>query len=134
MLLTPLTYAQYIAQAASPGSTLAPIDTFHGSRPRAATCMTLQCTCICYCINSSDDPSPGGRRDFNNTVQTISFPPNSGVGAERIAHFPVIDDIIDEDPEAFIIVLDVDSSTAVDVAFTTGLRTALGRINDDDRK
>ena len=56
------------------------------------------------------------------------------MGTERIVHFPVYDDIIDEDPEAFIIVLDVDSSTAVDVAFTTGLRTALGRINDDDRK
>ena len=56
------------------------------------------------------------------------------MGAERIVHFPIIDDIIDEDPEGIIIVLDVDTSTAVDVAFATGLRTALGRINDDDRK
>ena len=91
-------------------------------------------TCICYCIYSSDDPNPGGRRDFNNTVRTVSFLPNSGVGAERIVNFPVYDDVIDEDPEGFIIVLNVDSSTAVDVAFNPELRTALGRINDDDRK
>ena len=92
-------------------------------------------TWICYCINSSDDPNPGGRRDFNNTVRTVTFLPNSGAGAEQIVRFPVYDDDIDEDPEGFIIVLDVDSMrTNVDVAFTNGLRTALGRINDDDRK
>ena len=62
------------------------------------------------------------------------FPSNSGAGAERRVDFPVFDDTVDEDPEGFIIVLDVDSNlTNVTVAFTPNLRTTLGRINDDDR-
>ena len=36
LLLTPLTYAQYIARSNQPGSTLASIDLFHGSRPSNA--------------------------------------------------------------------------------------------------
>ena len=41
LLLTPLTYAQYIARSTQPGSTLAPIDLFHGSRPSNAHCKYL---------------------------------------------------------------------------------------------
>ena len=37
LLLTPLTYAQYIARAAT-DPTLAPIDTYHSSRPVNAIC------------------------------------------------------------------------------------------------
>ena len=74
------------------------------------------------------------RQDFNNSVRHVFFPANSGVGAERRVDFPVFDDVIDEDPEGFIIVLDVDRNlTDVAVAFTPNLRTTLGRINDDDR-
>ena len=84
-------------------------------------------------IFTSDIPS--GRQDFDNTVRNVTFNPNSGVGTEMVVNFPVIDDIINEDPEGFIIVLDVDMArTAVDVAFTSNLRTTLGRINDDDRE
>ena len=64
------------------------------------------------------------------------FPANSGVGpdAERRVDFPVFDDVVDEDPEGFIMVLDVDRNlTDVAVAFTPNLRTTLGRIKDDDR-
>ena len=62
------------------------------------------------------------------------FPANSGVGAERRVDFPVLDDVVDEDPEGFIIVLDVDRNlTNVNVFFTPNLQTTVGRINDDDR-
>ena len=62
------------------------------------------------------------------------FPANSGVGAERRVDFPVFDDVVDEDPEGFIIVLDVDRNlTNVNVFFTPNLQTTVGRINDDDR-
>ena len=74
------------------------------------------------------------RQDFNNSVQRVFFPANSGVGEERRVDFPVFDDVVDEDPEGFIIVLDVDRHrTDVNVAFTPNLRTTLGRIIDDDR-
>ena len=36
LLLTPLTYAQYIAHSNQSGSTLAPIDQYHGVRPSNA--------------------------------------------------------------------------------------------------
>ena len=38
LLLTPLTYAQYIACSNQPGSILAPIDQYHHSRPSNASC------------------------------------------------------------------------------------------------
>ena len=47
LLLTPLTYAQYIARSNQPGSTLAPIDQFHGSRPSNAHCKELKNICDC---------------------------------------------------------------------------------------
>ena len=149
LLLTPLTYAQYIARSNQPGSTLAPIDQFHGSRPSNAhrkelkLCVTAKlktCSCIlCVVIYNwygfpfSDEDD---RQDFNNSVRSVVFPANSGVGpgAERRVDFPVFDDLVDEDPEGFIIVLDVDRNlTDVAVVFTPNLRTTLGRISDDDR-
>ena len=36
--LTPYTYAQYTQRQGQPGSSLAPLDEFHGSRPDAAEC------------------------------------------------------------------------------------------------
>ena len=73
------------------------------------------------------------RQDFNNSVQCVFFPANSGVGAERRVDFPVFDDVADEDPEGFIIVLDVDRNlTNVNVFFTPYLQTTRGLINDDD--
>ena len=36
--LTPLTYDQYMQRASQPGSDLASLDTYHGSRPDAAEC------------------------------------------------------------------------------------------------
>ena len=46
LLLTPLTYAQYIARSNQPNSTLPPIDQYHHSRPSNAHCkeMTYLCT------------------------------------------------------------------------------------------
>ena len=62
------------------------------------------------------------------------FPANSGVDTQRRVDFPVFDDVVDEDPEGFIIVLDVDRNlTDVAVTFTPNLRTTLCKINDDDR-
>ena len=73
------------------------------------------------------------RQDFNNSVRRVFFPANSGVGAERRVDFPVFDDVADEDPEGFIIVLDVDRNlTNVNVFFTPYLQTTRGLINDDD--
>ena len=84
---------------------------------------------VCLPFTDEDD-----RHDFNNSVQSVVFPANSGVDAERRVDFPVFDDVADEDPEGFIIVLDVDRNlTDVAVAFTPNLRTTLGRIKDDDR-
>ena len=147
LLLTPLTYAQYIARSNQPGSTLAPIDQFHGSRPSNAhrkelkifvTALKAACMCCDYIIKllwcgfpfaDEDD-----RQDFNNSVRRVFFPANSGVGETRHVDFPVFDDVVDEDPEGFIIVLDVDRNlTDFAVAFTPNLRTTLGRIKDDDR-
>ena len=151
LLLTPLTYAQYIAHSNQPRSTLAPIDQFHGSRPSNAHCKELKlfvtaqlktCSCtlccdynniiiIMVCLPFTDEDD---RHDFNNSVQSVVFPANSGVDAERRVDFPVFDDVADEDPEGFIIVLDVDRNlTDFAVAFTPNLRTTLGRIKDDDR-
>ena len=74
------------------------------------------------------------RQDFNNSIQRVFFPANSGVDTHRFVDFPVFDDVIDEDPEGFIIVLDVDwTLTTARVSFTPNLRTTLGRIFDDDR-
>ena len=74
------------------------------------------------------------RQDFNNSVQRVLFLAGSGVNAEEYVDFPVFNDAVDEDPEGFIIVLDVDRNlTDVAVAFTRNLRTTLGRINDEDR-
>ena len=39
LLLTPLTYDQYTQRASQPGSDLASLDTYHGSRPDAAECL-----------------------------------------------------------------------------------------------
>ena len=39
LLLTPLTYAEYITRSSQPNSTLFPIDLYHGSRPSNAHCM-----------------------------------------------------------------------------------------------
>ena len=73
--------------------------------------------------------------DFNSTVRTVFFPANSATGAEQSVSFPINDDIIDEDPEGFIIVLYRDTNlTSIEVAFTPNLRTTLGRINDNDRE
>ena len=89
------------------------------------------CSCVVIIFPFTDE---GDRQDFNNSVRRVFFPANSSVGAERRVDFPVFDDVVDEDPEGFIIVLDVDSNlTNVTVAFTPYLRTTLGRINDDDR-
>ena len=41
LLLTPLTYAQYIARSNQSGSTLPPIDQRHGNRPSSAHCKCL---------------------------------------------------------------------------------------------
>ena len=132
LLLTPLTYAQYIAYSDQPGSTLPPIGQYHGSRPSNAHCKE---TCVVIILSvwfpftDEDD-----RQDFNNSVRRVFFPANSGVGAERHVHFPVFDDVTDEDPEGFIIVLNVDRNlTDVAVAFTPNLRTTLCIIIDDDR-
>ena len=140
LLLTPLTYAQYIAYSDQPGSTLPPIGQYHGSRPSNAHCkeikfVTALKTCVVIILSvwfpftDEDD-----RQDFNNTVRHVFFPANSGSGAERHVHFSVFDDVADEDPEEFIIVLDVDRNlTDVAVAFTPNLRTTLCIIIDDDR-
>ena len=45
LLLTPLTYAQYIARSNQPSSTLAPIDQVHGSRPSNAHRKALKIIC-----------------------------------------------------------------------------------------
>ena len=69
------------------------------------------------------------------TVRRVFFPANSGTGASQRVSFPILDDTIDEEPEAFIIVLYRDDNlTSVVIAFTPNLRTTLGRINDDDRE
>ena len=74
------------------------------------------------------------RQDFNNSARRVFFPTNSGVGAEQHADFPVFDDVVDEDPEGFIIVLDIDKAlTTTHVSFTPNLRTTLCRIFDNDR-
>ena len=89
------------------------------------TCALLWCG---FPFADEDD-----RQDFNNSVRRVFFPANSGVGEARHVDFPVFDDVVDEDPEGFIIVLDVDRNlTDFAVAFTPNLRTTLGRINDDD--
>ena len=59
------------------------------------------------------------------------FPAGSKEGSIRTVAIEVFDDDIDEYPEGFILVLDVDTSG---VRFTPSRRTALVRINDDDRK
>ena len=62
------------------------------------------------------------------------FPSISGVGTEQRVDFPVFDDVVDEDPEGFVIVLDVDRNlTNIAVAFTPNRRTTLCKISDDDR-
>ena len=67
-------------------------------------------------------------------MRQVFFRANSGANAERRVDFPVFNDAVDEAPEGFIIVLDVDRNlTDVAVAFTPNLRTTLGRINDEDR-
>ena len=84
--------------------------------------------CISWISDDND------RQDFNNSVQQVFFAANSGAyGIQRFVDFPVFDDVTDEDPEGFIIVLDVDwSLTTTNVSFTPNLRTTLGRIFDDD--
>lgn len=62
----------------------------------------------------------------------------SGPGGltSQTVDFPVFDDVVDEAPEGFIIVLDADEplTPSSQVLFTRNLRTTLGRINDDDHK
>ena len=66
------------------------------------------------------------------------FPAGSKEGSIQTVAIEVFDDDIDEYPEGFILVLDVNTSlTAFSVSFTAlggGRRTALVIINDDDRK
>ena len=96
--------------------------------------MTALKTCALYCCCGFPFTDEDDRQDFSKTVRQVFFPAKSGVGAERRVDFPVFDDGVDEDPEGFIIVLDVDRNlTDIAVAFTPNLRTTLGRINDDDR-
>ena len=53
------------------------------------------------------------------TVRRVFFPANSGTGASQRVSFPILDDTIDEEPEAFIIVLYRDDNlTSVVIAFT----------------
>ena len=85
--------------------------------------------CISWISDNND------RQDFNNSVRQVFFAANSGgFGIQKFVDFPVFDDVVDEDPEGFIIVLDVDRTlTTANVSFTSKLRTTLGRIFDDDR-
>ena len=77
LILTPLTYAQYIARRNQQGSTLPPIDQYHDSRPSNAhrkylprcivhspiaymcgrwfvcVCVHL-CVCLCACVCNSE--------------------------------------------------------------------------------
>ena len=51
LLLTPLTYAEYIARSNQPGSTLAPISRYHESRPSNAHRKQLDTPLnICSCV------------------------------------------------------------------------------------
>ena len=87
-----------------------------------------------YCLCGFHFTDDNDRQDFNSSVRHLVFPANSGDYAERHVDFSVFDDLIDEDPEGFIIVLDVDRNLSdVAVAFTHNLRTTLGTIRDDDR-
>ena len=95
-----------------------------------------------YKIIISDDNSfflldvVGGRLDFDNTSRTIVFRAGGPVSQSQTVDFPVFDDAVDEVVEGFIIVLDADEPLTMSnqVAFIRNLRTALGRIIDNDRK
>ena len=78
----------------------------------------------------------GGKLDFDNTTRKIVFRGQGPVSQSQIVQFPVFDDAVDEAAEGFIIVLDADEPLTMSnqVAFTSNLRTTLGRIIDNDRK
>lgn len=84
----------------------------------------------------SDESVSSGRRDFDNRATTITFRRGSGNGATKSVHIPVFDDATDEVVEGLIIVLEVDESRNENhqVKLTPNLRTAIGKIYDDDRK
>ena len=85
------------------------------------------------CPSHLDEFGAHGRRDFDNTTRSIVFRP--GDCSSQAVNFPVFDDNVDEAAEGFIIVLDTEEPTkSSQVTFTSGLRTTLGRIYDNNRK
>ena len=64
------------------------------------------------------------------------FKAGSKNGASIAVNIPVLDDDIQETPEGFIILLDVNKSQTLSghVTFTASKRTALAIITDNDRK
>lgn len=143
LLVTPLTYSQYMSRSNTPSSTLAPINQYHGSRPSNAHCefdikahkYALMYTCIIHLMLFNVRIDEETRKDFNNTVQRVFFPARSRKNPFQSVHIEVFDDHIAEETEGFILVLDVDRNlTDVVVAFTPNLRTSLVRIYDNDCK
>ena len=122
LLLTPLTYAQYLAHRNQSGSTLPPM----GPATSDLVAATLATAGGNFAVDIDD------RQDFNNSVQHLFFPASlSYVAEDQHVDFPVFDDDVDEYSKFFIIVLDVDRNlTDVDVIFTP--KIALGFIDDDD--
>ena len=126
LLLTPLTFEQFMARSNQPGSTLPPINLTSALLAKTESSAVL--------LTAGNSIGGGDRQDFNNSVQHLFFPAKSGVGAQQHVDFPVFDDVVDEyNAELFIIVLDVDRNlTDVPVGFIPNLRTTLGTIVDDD--
>ena len=85
-------------------------------------------------IFNLDELGPSGSRDFENSTRAIVFRP--GGPTSQMVQFPVFDDVVSEETEGFIIVLDVDEpqTDRNQVLFNAGMRTTLGKINDNDRK
>ena len=116
LLLTPLTYAQFMELSNQSGSILT-LPSIHLKLASAT---------------AGDNITGDDRQDFNNSVRHLFFPANLSYDAEeQHVDISVFDDVVDEYVELFFIVLDVDRNlTDVDVAFTP--KIALVFIADDD--
>jgi len=82
----------------------------------------------------SDEEESGGRRDFNNSEFLVTFPAfQTTVNVQFTDSFIFDDDIHEVNEEAFVIILEIESSNPADmVTFFAGRDVLVFRIFDND--
>ena len=84
---------------------------------------------ILYYSNTSDDPNPDGKRDFNKINFTVTFNPGDLLTKTITTENLLIDDNINEAEEAFLLLLEIVDSGSNETVIQDVL---IFRIRNDD--